>query len=175
MGQLKECPSCCEQINARAIRCPRCHSWQSKWRFDQSNIKHQVIFLALIFGFMAIVFSSLFGSIFNPKDFSESKSLLEIKNSKVSYSTKDCGPSITVICTISNNSDIAWKDFNFEAQFYNENNDLIDTVSDQNYDLLLLANDESTFKITGSADKPEALYHHHKVIIKDARENSSLF
>lgn len=175
MEEMKECPSCCEEINAKAIKCPRCHAWQSKWRFDQSNIKHQLIFMALIFGIMGVILSSSLGSLFNPKDFSESKSLIKIKDSKISYSIRECGAQITVIGTILNNSEIAWKDFNFETQFYNKNNDLIDTISDQNYDLVLLPNSESAFKVTGTADKTEPSYHHHIVIIKDARENSSLF
>jgi len=175
MEEMKECPSCGEEIKAKAIKCPRCQAWQSKWRFDQSNLKHQLIFMVIIFGIMGIIFSSTLGDIFNPKDFANSKSLLEIKSSKVDFTENGCGARISVIGTISNNSEIAWEDFNFEVQFYNEDNKLIDTVSDQNYDLLILPNDESTFKISGTADKPEKSYHHHKIIIKDARANSSLF
>ena len=175
MEAMKECPSCGEEIKAKAIKCPRCQAWQSKWRFDQSNIKHQLIFMALIVGVMGVVFYGSIGNVFNQKDFSENKSLLSIKDSKVSYSIKECGARITVIGTIINKSGVAWKDFNFEAQFYDKNNVLIDTVSDQNYKLVVLPNDESTFKVTGAADKPESSYHHHKVIIKDASENSSLF
>ncbi len=124
---------------------------------------------------MALVFSSTFGNIFNPKDFADSKSLLEVKNSKVDITQKECGARVTIIGTIYNSSEIAWEDFNFEAQFYNENDELIDTISDQNYDLLVLPNDESTFKVTGAADKPEDSYHHHIIVIKDARAINSLF
>ena len=175
MDEMKECKTCGEEIKAKALKCPRCQTWQTKWKYDQSNPKHHLIFIAILFGAMGIMFYSSLGSIFNTNEFSDNKSLVVVKDSKVSFTEKECGTTVSIIGTITNNSEESWKDFNFEAQFFNENNELIDTVSDQNYDLILLPNDDGTFKVTGAADKSEASYNHHKVIIKDARENSSLF
>ena len=175
MNEMKECKTCFEEINAKALKCPRCQTWQTKWKYDQSNPKHHLIFLAILFGAMGIMFYSSLGSIFNPNEFSDNKSSFVVKDSKVSFTEKECGTTVSIIGTITNNSEVSWKDFNFEAQFFNEDNELIDTVSDQNYDLILLPNDDGTFKVTGAADKSKSSYHHHKVTIKDARENSSLF
>ncbi len=175
MEEMKECKTCGEEIKAKALKCPRCQTWQSKWRYDQSNIKHIFVAMLLAFGVIGFVFLNAFGNIFNPKDFKDSQALIKIENTIISFSEKPCGSRVTILGTIVNNSDITWKDFYFEAQFYNKENELIDTLSDKIYDLILLKNDKTTFKITGSADKDEALYDHHLVIIKTAREDGSLF
>lgn len=175
MEEMKQCPACFEEINAKATKCPHCQSWQSKWRFDHSNIKHQLIFISFIFGLLAFFYFSAFGSLINQKSFYESKDLINVSNTNLNYSIKECGARISIIGTITNNSDTIWKDVHFEAQFYDKDNKLIDTFSDNNYDLVLLNNDKSAFKITGSADKPESSYVHHKIIIKSAREGGGLF
>ena len=174
MEDTKQCPTCCEQINAKATRCPRCQSWQSKWRFDQSNIKHQLIFALVLFSLLGGLYFTVFSSILNPKNFEESKSLLTVTDTTFNYSIKDCGASISVIGTIINNSDVTWKDVYFEIQFFNKENILIDTISENEYDLVILQEDTSTFKITGLADKQKSEYDHHNVIIKSAREGGGL-
>ncbi len=175
MEDMKECPSCCEQINVKAIKCPRCQAWQSKWRFDQSNLKHQFILIVLLLAVMGAAYSGFIGSMFGTGSFEESKALIKIENSNINYTIKDCGARVSVIGTIYNDSKTTWKDLYFEVQFYNDKNELIDTISENEYDLILLPKDTATFKITGAADKEQSLYDHHKIIIKSAREGGGLF
>jgi hypothetical protein len=175
MDDMKECPSCCEKINAKAIKCPRCQAWQSKWRFDQSNLKHQFIFVTLLLGGMAAAYSGFVSSMFGAGNFEESKELIKIKNSSINYFVNECGARISVIGTIHNDSETTWKDIYFEVQFYNNENELIDTISENEYDLVLLSKDTTTFKITGAADKKKSSYDSHEVIIKSAREGGGLF
>lgn len=175
MEDMKECPVCCEQINFKAKKCPRCQAWQSKWRFDQSNLKHQFVFIT----FLLILFGSLYAAfiedILSPGDFADSKSLINISNTSFNYSIKDCGASISVIGTINSDSDKTWKDVYFEVRFFNKKNELIDSISENKYDLIILPKDKTTFKISGAADKQQSSYDHHKVIIKTAREGGGLF
>jgi len=175
MEDMKECPSCCEQINAKAIKCPRCQAWQSKWRYDQSNIKHQIIFITLLLLVMGAAYSGFIDSMFGSGDFNDKKSLIKVENSNFNYAIQDCGARVSVIGTINNGSDTTWKDVSFEVQFYNDKNELIDSISDNKYDLVLLPKDTTTFKLTGAADKEQSLYDHHKIIIKSAREGGGLF
>lgn len=175
MEDMKECPSCCEQINAKAKKCPRCQAWQSKWRYDQSNLKHQLIFITALIVVFGVAYTGLIGSMFSPGDFDDNKNLIKIENSNFNYAVKDCGAQISVIGTIQNDSETTWKDVYFEAQFFNDKNELIDTISENEYDLVLLSKESTSFKITGAADKDQSSYDHHKIIVKSAREGGGLF
>ena len=175
MDEIKECKTCGEEIKAKALKCPHCQTWQTKWKYDQTNPKHHLVFILLLFGFMGYMFYSSFGSSFNHKEFEKYKSLVEIKNTNISFSTASCGSTVTVIGAIVNNSNISWKDIYFETQFFDKDNELIDTVSDHDYDLVVLKNSESTFKVAGAAAKEQSLYNHYKVIIKDAKEKGAMF
>ena len=170
MEEMKECPSCCEQINAKAIKCPHCQAWQSKWRYDQSNLKHQLIFITTLLAVFGVAYTGLIGSMFGSGDFDDNKNLIKIENSNFNYAVKDCGARISIIGSIQNDSEITWKDIYFEVQFFNDKNELIDTISENEYDLLLLPTESTSFKITGAADKEKSSYDHHKIIIKSARE-----
>lgn len=175
MEDTKECPSCCEQINAKAKKCPRCQAWQSKWRYDQSNLKHQILFITALIVVFGVAYNGLIGSMFSPGDFEDNKNLIKIENSNFNYAVKDCGAQISVIGTIQNDSETTWKDVYFEAQFFNDKNELIDTISENEYDLVLSSKESTSFKITGAADKVQSSYDHHKIIIKSAREGGGLF
>lgn len=175
MEERKECKSCGEEIKAKALKCPYCQTSQSKWAYDRSNIKHVLISTLLIFGMVGYFFLNAFGSLLNPKDFNDSKSLIKIANTIISFKEESCGSSVTVLGEIINNSETVWKDIYFEAQFYNKDNELIDSISDKTYDLVLPVNVKSTFKISGNADKEESVYDHYIVVIKSARESSGLF
>ena len=175
MEDMKECPSCCEQINAKAIKCPRCQAWQSKWRYDPSNLKHQLIFITVLLSVFGAAYTGFIDSMLSPGNFDDNKSLIKIENSNFNYAIKDCGARISVIGSIHNDSEITWKDVYFEVQFFNDKNELIDTISENRYDLILLPKDKTTFKLTGAADKEKSLYDHHKIIIKSAREGGGLF
>lgn len=88
----------------------------------------------------------------------------------MSYGKDDCGSYISVIGKLRNDTDIAWENVYFEARFYDTNNKLIDTISDNNHDLVVLPNADGAFRVRGRADKPEQSYHRFDLIIKKARE-----
>ncbi|HDL00943.1 MAG TPA: hypothetical protein ENH23_01755 [candidate division Zixibacteria bacterium] len=177
MQDTKICPACGEEIKAIAKKCPHCLTWQSKWKIDQSNPKYQLFWLTIFFVFIALAFYFRISvsSKLSTADFEESRQLITIEKTKMNYTTKECGGYISILGTITNNSSITWENFYFEARFYNADNILIDSLSDNDYNLVVLPGSNSTFKIGGNTDKLEEEYDHFEIILKKAREANALF
>lgn len=128
----------------------------------------------MVFGIASIFFYSAFGNIFISNEFSESRDQIFIENTTLSFAENTCGLQLSLIGTIINQSEFSWKDVYFEAQFFDENDKLIDSISDHDYDLLLVPGFNNSFKITGPANNAKDSYHHYLVLLKDAKENNSL-
>lgn len=177
MQDAKVCPACGEEIKAIAKKCPHCLTWQSKWKIDQSNPKYQLFWVAMLIIFIALTFyfKSSVSNKFSTANFEDSRQLITIENTKMNYVTKECGSSISILGTVINNSSVTWENFYFEARFYNSNNTLIDSLSDNDYNLVVLPNSDSSFIIDGKANKSEEEYDHFEIILKKARESNALF
>lgn len=105
-------------------------------------------------------------SAFRP---SESFSIVE---SKVHYGIEKDIPNVSCIGTIRNNTDTAWEDLHFQVRFFNLAGQLIDTLSDSDYSLVVQPHSEGAFRVRGLADKSADQYATHKVEVtwaKDAR------
>ena len=177
MQDAKICPTCGEEIKAIAKKCPHCLTWQSKWKIDQSNPKYQLFWVTLFIIFIAFsfYFKSSVSDKLSTSNFEDSRELITIKNSKMNYVTKECGGSVSILGTIINNSEVSWESFYFEVKFYNKDNVLIDSLSDNDYNLVVLPHSDSSFIIDGKADKSKEEYDHFEIILKKARESNALF
>jgi hypothetical protein len=173
MSEIKQCHACGEEIKSIAKRCPHCQTWQSKWRLEPTDPKFFIIWIIM----MVVIFSVLFlrTGFFGKKNFQDYASSLVITDSKLNYGSDSCGSFISVIGRIKNNSDVTWEHIHFEVQFYNSDKKLIDTISDSNYDLVVLPHSESAFKARGKADNNKDAYQNYKILIKKAKESEKWF
>ena len=172
----KSCSSCDESIRIRAKKCPHCHSIQTWW--DSSKIGQFILRLgaAIFLIFMIAFFYKMFCGVFAPKkDFATYQHDFVITDSKAHFSESKEGPYISVIGRIRNNTSITWEDPHFEAEFFNAAGALIDTISDNNYSLVIPPHSDVAFRVRGAADKPEEQYVTHKVILEWADDARRFF
>ncbi len=173
MSEMKQCHACGEEIKSIAKRCSHCQTWQSKWRIEPSDPRYAIIWVVI----MLVIFGGMYFKMgfWGKKDFQDYASKLFITDSSINYGSDNCGSFVSVIGKIKNNTDVAWEDVYFEVQFFNSDNKLIDTISDNDYSLVMIPKSESTFKVRGKADHNKEAYKNFKIIVKKARESKNLF
>ena len=93
------------------------------------------------------------------------------------YASADdkCGPTVSVVGKLRNNSDIPWKDIYLEAQYFDSGGTMIDANGAEQYGLSILPHEEVAFRVRGPADRSETEYASHKVFVRSARDARSLF
>ncbi len=133
-------------------------------RFIKNTAKRLTV-LSLLF------FSTALLTIANavPKEANLQKSL-SIADSKINYTTYDGYNSISCIGTIENHSNVKWLYPVIEVQFFNSNNELIDTITDRQYNMVVPANDSVAFRLDGQPDKAKSEYVSHQVRITSAEQ-----
>ena len=80
---------------------------------------------------------------------------------------------VTVVGTLTNSSDVGWKDVGVEAQFFDKEGKLIDaiTVNADNYrGVVILPHGETAFKIEGRASHPGTDYETNKLQVRWAKD-----
>ena len=164
MPEMKQCHACGEEIKPIAKRCPHCQTWQSKWRIEPSDPKWVISWIVLLFGVWGgIIFFSFPKE--KDKNVPDYASSLVVTESKLHYMSCENGSFIAVLGKIENESEIPWKNLYFEVQFFDSGNNLIDTISDNIYGLIVLPRSEAAFKVSDRANKNEEEYASHKIII----------
>lgn len=167
------CPFCREPIKARAKRCPHCQQWQGRWALAY----HPAVMIALL------MIPILAFSVITRRQFSSRENFIgyvdqiAVLESSMHYQASDekCGPTISAIGKIRNNSDVAWKDIYLEAQYFDSGGTMIDANGGEQYGLTLPPHQEVAFRIRGAADRGEQEYASHKVFVRSARDGRSLF
>jgi uncharacterized protein (UPF0212 family) len=181
--QTKVCPHCAETIKMAAVVCPHCRYWQRKWSLHNPKVLGAlglVVMTAYIVG-VGIFTDKVFGS---KEQFATYRNEITIVNSQLSQriSVSGCESNVnvyvTVVGTLTNHSDIAWKDVGVEAQFLDKSGKQFDaiTVNADGYrGVTVLPHGEAAFKIEGKAARPESDYGAYKVIVRWAKDVDQVF
>lgn len=167
----KTCRTCYSEIDSRAKKCPYCHTWQKILSFQSPLV---TLFVALVPAILAIsIFPIFMSKMFDPgRDFQLYRDQIEVVRSEIKFGEDNCGPTVVVLGTIRNNSEVTWSDVQFEAMFFDKDMKAVDAGQDKKYSFVFPPNDESVFVLSFRRQFPKEQYAHHKVRVlwaKDAR------
>jgi len=126
-----------------------------------------------------IGFGTLYDKTFGPKEqFATYRNKIDIVNSQFSQRVANSNLLVTVVGTLTNYSEVGWKDVGVEAQFFDKAGKLIDaiTVNASDYrGVTILPHGETAFKIEGKASHPAADYETNKLNVRWAKDVDALF
>jgi len=169
---MRECRTCGEAIKTVAKKCPHCHAWQVKWGFDLQSPLGGLIWFVLIVGLLIYLNMGVLGG---KADFREYKNQIIIEKSELSYNIDGGKSYVGVIGTVRNESDKTWEDLHFEVRYFNVNDHLVDTNSENVYDIVVPAHGKSAFRVRDRAAQSQSSYDHYEIFIKKAREFDERF
>ena len=168
----KVCPLCAETIKATAKVCPHCRHWQTKWSLQNPQIV-LALYSLVMFAFV-IGAGTFYEKAFGPKEqFATYRSEIGVVNSQFSQRTSGSNLWITVVGTLTNLSNVGWKDVGVEAQFFDKSGKLIDAITvdaDSYRAVTILPHGEAAFKIEGRASHPAADYETNKLSVRWAKD-----
>ena len=175
--QTKTCPLCVETIKAAAKVCPHCRHWQKRWSLHNPQVG------VTLWTSLAVAVWCCFGifvnKLFGPKEqFATYRNEISVVNSEFSQRISGSNLWITVVGTLTNHSDIGWKDVGLEAKFFDKSGKMIDaiTVNAGDYHgVVILPHGEAAFKIEGKASHPVTDYNTNKLDVQWAKDVDQFF
>jgi hypothetical protein len=171
-GETKVCPLCAETIQAVAKVCPHCRYWQRRWSLANpfaSVTIYSVMWIIVIVGAMTFCEKA-----FGPKEeFAVYRNEIAVVSSEFSQRTASSNLYVTVVGTLTNQSDIGWKDVSVEARFFDRSGKMIDAITvnaDGYHGVVILPHGEAAFKIEGRAAHVSGDYGTNQIAVRWAKD-----
>ena len=168
---LKICPYCAESIPARAKVCPRCRQWLTIFSFRSQGFANLAVGLGVL-----ILFGG--GLLFLHKllnvgvDFSPYRDGLSVVESRMDFQVLDKDSKIYIVGILTNQTDVAWKNPQFELRYYDAKGMLID-VQTSYVNARIYPRGETGFRIALKPCRELADYTTYKIFARYARDARS--
>jgi uncharacterized protein YcfL len=171
------CPCCAESINASAKLCPRCRQWLTIRSFRHPLIAFAVGLGSLLTLFVAgvLLIVACIKHFSNPEPYYTAHlDSIKIIESKMNIVETSNGFRVYVTGILTNESEIAWRQIEFDCRFYDNNGVMIDAAN--GYSLLTVQpHDDSAFRVVVQPGRSTNDYSSCKIFVSTARNTKSLF
>jgi hypothetical protein len=176
-GPNRTCPFCAEAISDAAKVCPRCRQWLTR-----RSLRHPVT-AAFILGIpvslsllvMVTVLLNKFDRAINPRPYyTECPGSLRVIDSRMNWAQASDGPLIYLVGVITNQSQVAWKEVEFECRLFNGQGVMIDAASTHT-GVTIEPNDDSGFRLIVRPSRATNEYASYKISVSTARNRKALF
>lgn len=168
--KTKVCRMCYKEIDSRARICPHCRRWQSilwKLLWVAGLVMLAVPVCALLLGGLG-----LYRIYDEGERFSDYLDPIAVVSSEFKFGERKDRATVAVVGKVKNNSDIAWKNIQFEVQFFNREGKMVDTEHKGSFSMVLLPDRVNSFKVSFAREFPVSEYASHAVRVTYARDES---
>jgi hypothetical protein len=174
-GDSKVCPYCAETIKAAASVCPHCRYTQKRLSLRNPHVLHAVIlavYMVVMIGMIVLIARE-----FGPREsFATYHDYVAVVSSQFSTRTSGSNTYVFVFGTLTNLSNIGWRDVAVEAQLLDRSGRLIDTIVARTGDFdgpVVLPHGQATFKVEGRAAQAVSEYDSCRAYVHWAKDADS--
>lgn len=168
----KICPACAQVINAQAKLCPWCRTVQGRWAFLtwQNPSVTVLVVLIVIAGALSVVLTLRGVMLDEGEDYALHRNAITVAESSFHIQAGKNGLELAVVGILTNTSALSWKDVQVEAQLFDAEGKLIDSLTDRHFGQSVLPRDVMSFRLLAKAAREESAYAGHKIFVRFAKD-----
>ncbi len=168
-AESKTCPLCCETVRPAARKCPHCQHYLNKWVLIANHPLIAVSPMILVFAIGGYFLARVLD---RGERFDSHRSQVHITHSELQLGELRAGPTVAVVGTIQNESNVAWKTITLEVQFFDKSHKLIDTKQSKQWsdDLFLPAKGNCAFKVSQPREFNPTDYASYDIRVVEAHD-----